>query len=641
MLLALAARAFASPPVDAIEDLELESLLDLTVDVATRSPRGQRETAGIVTVWDASDLRRLGCRDLADALSLIPEIQLGVDVWGTTGLIVRGSWAFEGRVLVLVDGHELNETDYGTVVLGHRLPASLIERIEVLRGPGSAMYGGYASLSVVRVTTFAGRGDTGPRVQATGSVLASGVPGRADVAVSGGKTLEHGHVAASAVVGQGRRSDRTYTDVAGGSVDLTHASQADPAFLSADAEVGVWTMALAAEHFHTTQQDANVRAWKRPHDADFDGIFGRLEANVRPADGWTVRPYLRVKWQQPYHSTDWSSMSAYSATEDRVDRTVLGVEAATEDDGGWTLQGGAEGGIDHATVPEVQTGWWFDGGQSIVYGFGSGWAQATRTLPALTLTAGGRVDGHLAYGTAFSPRLALTHAWRRGHYKVLASRAFRAPGIVQARDDVDPETATVLEAEVGAGPTPWSYLTATVFDVRIDRPLLYVYTANDEGYANGTVAGNRGGGLQGDLLWRDWRASLGWSATTASGRNETEAFAVSGNADALLGVASHKVVGTLSTLAWSRLSLATTGSWFSPRWTVLHAEGGSATEEQLPAASVWDATATLSLPRGLWTSLSVHDLLDQAPPFTQPYDGLHAPLPSSGREIAVTVGWIP
>ncbi|MCA9569911.1 MAG: hypothetical protein KC656_18830, partial [Myxococcales bacterium] len=477
------------------------------------------------------------------------------------------------------------------------------------------------------------------RAQAGASVLASGIPGRADLALSGGVALPDGHVSATAVVGQGRRSDRTYTDAFGATVDMAGASQLDPALLSAEARSGVWTLALAAEHFHTTHQDANVRAWKRPHESDFDGLYARLEADLAPSGRWDLRPYLRAKWQQPYHSTDWSSMEVYSATEDRVDRTVLGFETSTEEQA-WTLQGGAEGGVDHATVPEVQTDWWFEDGRNITYGFGSGWVQATRSFPGLTLTAGGRFDGHLAYGTALSPRVALTHAWRRGHYKLLGSRAFRAPGIVQARDRVSPETVTVLEAEAGAGPATWLYLTGTAFDVRIDRPLVYFYVNETEGYVNGSVAGNRGGGLQADLLWNPWRASLGWSATTASGRNETEDFAVAASDDALLGTPSHKVVGTLST-QWSRLSLSTAVTWLAPRWTSVRPSPGTWMEEQVPAALLWDATAVLTLPANLWTSLSVHDLANQAPPFVQPYAGHHAPLPSSGREIGLTLGWTP
>src|SRR5688572_27318637 len=107
-------------------------------DVASRTVEPVREAAGLVTVLTADDLRRAGCRDLSDALRLLPSFELGVDTWNSVGLAVRGNWAFESKVLVLIDGHEWNETDYGTFTLGNRLPAYAIERIEVVRGPGSA-----------------------------------------------------------------------------------------------------------------------------------------------------------------------------------------------------------------------------------------------------------------------------------------------------------------------------------------------------------------------------------------------------------------------------------------------------------------------------------------------------------------------
>src|SRR5688500_16877487 len=146
------ARALADDPdaQGALEQLPLEELMNLEVEVATRTSEEIRETAGLVTVLTSADLRRAGCQALLDALRLVPSFQAGTDTWSTVGLAVRGNWGFESKILVLVDGHEWNEIDYGTFALGNRLPAYLIERIEIIRGPGSAVYGGYASLAVVK-----------------------------------------------------------------------------------------------------------------------------------------------------------------------------------------------------------------------------------------------------------------------------------------------------------------------------------------------------------------------------------------------------------------------------------------------------------------------------------------------------------
>src|SRR5689334_7441180 len=117
--------ALAADPdaITAIEQLAIGDLLDLEVDVATRTTESAREAAGLVSVLTADDLRRAGCLDLLDALRLLPAFELGTDTWNSVGIGVRGNWAFESKVLVLIDGHEWNEIDYGTFTVGGRLPA--------------------------------------------------------------------------------------------------------------------------------------------------------------------------------------------------------------------------------------------------------------------------------------------------------------------------------------------------------------------------------------------------------------------------------------------------------------------------------------------------------------------------------------
>lgn len=75
-------------------------------------------------------------------LQLIPGFDFGVDVEGIVGIGVRGNWAHEGKVLMLWDGLEMNEDLYSTLQFGGHYPVGQIKRIEIIRGPGSAIYGG-------------------------------------------------------------------------------------------------------------------------------------------------------------------------------------------------------------------------------------------------------------------------------------------------------------------------------------------------------------------------------------------------------------------------------------------------------------------------------------------------------------------
>jgi outer membrane cobalamin receptor len=74
--------------------------------------------------------------------------------------------AHEGKVLLLLDGEEMNEIAYSSIQLGNRYPLDAIQKIEVIRGPGSASHGGYAELAVVNIVSKKASDQEGVRVSA-------------------------------------------------------------------------------------------------------------------------------------------------------------------------------------------------------------------------------------------------------------------------------------------------------------------------------------------------------------------------------------------------------------------------------------------------------------------------------------------
>src|SRR5690606_35621709 len=92
-------------------------------------------------------------RDLVDVLELIPGFKVTFDTTGTLALSVRGIFANEGKILYRWNGHEINEGFFGSIFLGARYPLDQIEKIEIVRGPGSVIYGGFAGLAVINIIT--------------------------------------------------------------------------------------------------------------------------------------------------------------------------------------------------------------------------------------------------------------------------------------------------------------------------------------------------------------------------------------------------------------------------------------------------------------------------------------------------------
>jgi len=156
----VAAQAAQAPP---LKDKSLEELLALEVaSVVGAAKHEQRvtEAPSSVTVVTAADIRTFGWRTLADVLRSVRGFYT-TDDRNYTYLGVRGFGRptdYNNRVLVMLDGHRLNDNIYDAAGIGTEgvVDLDLVDRIEVIRGPGSALYGTSAFFAVVNVITRRG-----------------------------------------------------------------------------------------------------------------------------------------------------------------------------------------------------------------------------------------------------------------------------------------------------------------------------------------------------------------------------------------------------------------------------------------------------------------------------------------------------
>lgn len=133
---------------------EIIQLLDEESDLATRTRLNVDFVPGVMTVLHGSDLEARGVQTVHDALGLVPGIELSRTNDGRPKVLVRGIGLsfFSGKVKFLLNNTPFNGTLGATSTL-LILPIEQVDRIEVIRGPGSAIYGEYASVGVVNVIT--------------------------------------------------------------------------------------------------------------------------------------------------------------------------------------------------------------------------------------------------------------------------------------------------------------------------------------------------------------------------------------------------------------------------------------------------------------------------------------------------------
>jgi iron complex outermembrane receptor protein len=149
-----------------------------TVYGASRFLQKVTEAPASVTVITADDIRKFGYRTLADVLRGARGFYISYDRFynyvGVRGFQRAGD--FNSRILVLLNGHRINENIYEGVYVESGFPVEmdLVDRIEIIRGPGSSLYGTNAFFGVINVITRRGGALNGSEVSLDGGSFGSG-----------------------------------------------------------------------------------------------------------------------------------------------------------------------------------------------------------------------------------------------------------------------------------------------------------------------------------------------------------------------------------------------------------------------------------------------------------------------------------
>lgn len=131
--------------------------LDPVVVTATRQPVRESQLLSDVTVIERADIDLAGQSTFTDLLARQPGLQVATNGsnGATTSIFMRG--ANSNQVLVLIDGMRVGSATSGTAAWS-RIPLSQIDRVEILRGPASSLYGSEAIGGVIQIFTRSGEG---------------------------------------------------------------------------------------------------------------------------------------------------------------------------------------------------------------------------------------------------------------------------------------------------------------------------------------------------------------------------------------------------------------------------------------------------------------------------------------------------
>lgn len=624
-------------PAGNLSSMSLEELLDLKITVASGVGMSTRESPGVVTLITRDEIEKRGALDFVDVLRMVPGLDVENDMSAMLGIGVRGLWASEGKVLILIDGIPMNDMIYESVSFGHHFPVDMIEMVEVIRGPGSAVYGGAAELAVIKITTLAAKkkfeGRAGAAYAATaavesrrmGSVFAGGRDD--DLLWSVYTSMSDGHF-----------SDRKATDWRGwtwdtgkGDVSLRENFFADAAIAYRDLSVRfIADQYLGNTAYNGYSGDYQTRFTTYAMDASYD---------LKLRDGLKVTPRVSYRAQEPWETRailydDGSGPVVYA---DHVAGESWQPQVSAECVfGKHTVQAGAS--YDRQDADDKLGTGGFGGRNHVLYERLVLFGQGLFMTPLAIVTIGGRYEHHSSYGDAFAPRLALTRQFEDYHVKLMAGRAFRSPSIanVAYNPGIVPENSAVYEAEVGRKMGQNSIVTVNVFDQAIDHPIVYGFTGSND-YENGRWIGSRGAEAVFQYRAGPIDVNVAYSNSFIT-RNEGPEYAVPGDDDNLLAFPTHKATASVTVTPMNDLHVTPSAMSVSERWAITEedADGNPVYDRLVPSTLVnLHVLKRNAFAKGLDISGGVRNLFDEDFGFVQAYYGGEAPIPDASREFYV------
>ena len=592
-----------------------------TIEGVSKHAESPTEAPATVTIVRRDEIERYGFRTLADVLNFA---SLGdfvtydrrYQLAGARGLFFAED--FNTRILVMLNGHPLNEPWSNFAGLGREmlLPLDLVDRIEIVYGPSSLLYGGYSLYGIVNVVTRTGESMAGGRVRVSAGSERTG-EGVASFGANGVTRPESGAGRAWSILASGG-----YYSTDGEALDLPRVDVGAPVEQSGgtvwggsqhgtDFERAPFAFVLARRGDWSLQARLGYRRRGTPF-APYGAVYGSHRQSLKDA-----KHFVEVRWDHDlggglaFSARAFHDRYGYDERDPYADTPTdpTGYDfvlTARDHDTGAELRGTLQRGTHYLTLggeyraraldqeshTEIPGGGPTPG--SSVRGDATGrfavvYAQEEwRPHRLVSFVLGGNLASTRPGGTRALPRVAMiVKPTRSLALKALYSEGFRPPSIYEAsyadyltkisNPDLRSERISSTEGALIWKASRRASLQGYVFQSRLLGLIRGVEVTSVEAI-QGDVAGPSGDPA--DLVGQLQYQSTG--------------DVVSSGAGAALQVRGRALQGYLNV------------AYAHARWDV----GGTTDRKRLSGSPHWTASAGISASRGAWTGTLVARALD-------------------------------
>jgi len=522
---------------------QLAAVKVTTVYGASKHDQKETEAPSFVTVVTQEDIKKFGYRTLGDILNSVPGFYItsdgAYDYIGTRGINRPGDYG--GRFLITIDGHRINDDIFDSAAIGTEflLDTDLIDRVEIIRGPGSSLYGDNAMLAVINVITRRGLDFHGAEV--------SGSYGSYDTYTgrfSYGELCTNGleYVVSGTYLNSGGDDGINYPEFASinhGYADQNGASSAPNAWAS----INYQDFSLEGGFVRRKEivpEGAYGSIFNDPQDWVLDErAFAELKFQHRFDNNWELMTriyydHYRYEGDYPlpgvaYGDPFYPGMTTLN--EDRDDQESLGGEAQISK----TLfqEHRITAGAEYRHDFELEQRNFDVEGQTYLNSrpsedtVGAYFQDEYSILHNLILNTGARYDYFSSFGDTANPRAALIYnPWTDSTFKAIYGQAFRAPDAYElyyvapgyaSSQSLKPETIHSYELDYEQVLDSHVKLVSSVFYYQIDDLISFgLDSSGNSTFGNLANATSQGGEIELDGNWaHGWRTRLSYTYADA------------------------------------------------------------------------------------------------------------------------------
>jgi len=421
--------------VNRLFEMDLLDLMNQKVVTASKYSQSSAEAASSIGVITADEIKLYGYRTLGEALNS----QRGMYLSNDKNYLYVGSRGFSrptdynNRIVIMLDGHIMNEVVYGSALMGNELGINLdnVNRIEIIRGPGASVYGSGGMLNIVNLIMKKGAETNGVIVSAgTGSF------GKNDLSAIYGKKMKNTDISISGTGGIYKGENYYFSELDAPETNYGKSVGMDwEKYIGFQAGITHNNFKLSSS-FTSRSKGIPTGAYNTDLTGDAETIDGRFYVETSYRKEFIKKGSLLFRTYYDDYSYRGSNPTGGVDNFDASKGRWAGAEIQ------YYLEAGKRhiitAGFEYKYVFRSDYKQWDNDtiyfNQNFPFSFLSFYAQdQIKLVKNLNLTAGLRYDHYSVFGQDVSPRLALVYMYSpTSSLKLLYNEAFRIPNLYES-----------------------------------------------------------------------------------------------------------------------------------------------------------------------------------------------------------------